>query len=526
MTKPEEDQDVEFFYTREGANFYASSASVGSGKTHATIEYMLTPGNTLKNFLYVAPTKKLVNATTERLRAALARSPSSDRSVHLIHSESSYSADNTSKAVLSALSISQENTGAVIVITTKTFLRLLPLIANKKAWKVVLDEAFSPQQFLTYNLGSEDREKSREYFDSLFLVDSDNQNQVTPAENKYELVRSIAHRDWEQAGSMYHGMWELADAVLNNAISVELAAKHDDKYEFAAWVTPDHFKGFSEVIFLAALFEQSILHKLWSAMYEVDFKEHTFFNSLITRNVHKSQGCNVSIGYLLHPEDNATKYALQRNYSSGQPEEKQRGNRVIDECINIVDSIFKGNPYLLQVNNWTGYHDSYKSKLPTDSHLIPTMAHGLDSFKDKCCIASLAVTNPQPFQKQWIKDRTGMTDSEINQAFRIHTIYQGVGRTAIREHENTSKVTFIVVGKEDADFLNELFVGSTMLGKIGDLQRYKKPPHIKWSERPEYKVLVRTRNALSQKKYRNHATPKDLMLLQQVKAEIKELRRQ
>lgn len=66
---------------------YAVSTSVGSGKTVAAVQYMVRPEASTQDFIYVAPTIRLVNQTEQLLRRTL-ESQHSIRSVHLIHSES------------------------------------------------------------------------------------------------------------------------------------------------------------------------------------------------------------------------------------------------------------------------------------------------------------------------------------------------------------------------------------------------------------------------------------------------------
>jgi len=101
------------------------------------------------------------------------------------------------------------------------------------------------------------------------------------------------------------------------------------------------------------------------------------------------------------------------------------------------------------------------------------MSQGLNQYQDHKAIAALAVTNPEPHMLKWLKERTQLPEETLYRAFRIHNVYQACGRTAIRNWGNTDQVTFLVVGKEDALFLHELFNGSTWLGQVGDIGNLK-----------------------------------------------------
>lgn len=478
-------QQGRMYFAMEESRIHAASTSVGSGKTKASIEYMLSADKASRNFIYVAPTINLVEQTTKNLKDKLTENNISTKNVNLIHSQRTSHEETATASALNKLNDTESNIGAVVILTTTTFLTVLPMITRKEDWHVVLDEAFSPLSFVEYQLGKEDRDKGREYFESLFKVEANDYNNIRPADRKYKLVQSVASGDWVEAGTKYQGMQKLSQSVLNSALRVELASKHKDRYLFATWVTPDYFEDFAEVVFLSALFEQSILYHLWQSMYDIEFKSHRFFEVAIERNVHQSQGMNVSIGHLLHEDDFASKYNLQRNHKTGEPYETEVGNRVIDKMMDTVSMYFTGKKYLVQVNKWTGYHTNLKHTLSKLTEVIPTISHGLNKYADQTAIAALAVTNPESYQMKWLQKRTQLTEEAIYRAYRIHTVYQACGRTAIRDGDNKKPVVFLTVGKADAQFLHQLFEGSTWLGQIGSLPKYRKDK-LKLIDNPEY----------------------------------------
>ena len=86
-------------------------------------------------------------------------------------------------------------------------------------------------------------------------------------------------------------------------------------------------------------------------------------------------------------------------------------------------------------------------------------------------IATLAVTNPKPQNAEWIARRTGMTKAQANYSHRIHTNYQAVGRTSIRNKERERRPKrFLYVARKDAWEAHEnQFIGSKWLGQVGEL---------------------------------------------------------
>lgn len=483
--------------TKTSEYFYALSTSVGSGKTRAAIGYMTGGSLCNQNFIYVAPTIRLVNQTADNLRRAIEQSTGSlARNLHLIHSESRHEDDMpTSAETLKVINEAIGNVGQVVIVTTKTFLTILADIENKEAWRVILDEAFSPIEFLQFYLGSRPQE-GWSYFQEVFTIDPNQNQRIIPVEDCEWKVQEIATGNLKRSGQRYKGLQPLATAVANPALCNELVmtkktkAMVDDLFGaslqgsplvetgeesesvllIASYVTPEHFRDFKEVLFMAALFDKTMLYYLWSRVFGIRFKQHPAFPEERLRNIHKDQGKYVAIGHLLHPDDSSSKINLSRNAFTGVPDEKEPGQRVIDHLVNTAAEFFKGGSFLLQVNSGYGY-DSGSTSLPVNAVKIPTLSHGLNDYQDCNFVAALAVTNPVPQQAFWIKERTGLTLAETLMAYRIHTTYQAVGRTSIRKREQTTeRKVFLTVGHQDAKMLHQLFPGSQWLGQVGDMK--------------------------------------------------------
>lgn len=468
---------------------YAVSASVGSGKTVAAVQYIAQRATATRDFIYVAPTIRLLDQTAGQLRTALI-DHDSVRSIHLIHSEANL--DEGHSATKEALLVINERPtglGRVVLLTTKTFLKVLPCISEPERWGLILDEAFAPVTFINYHLG-QNPEEGMDYFREMFVVDPADNYRVLPVSGRVGLVEQIASAQLDHCGQRYLGQRDLAQAVSNPAMRCELVvtgerravdpmrATTDEAFPgladarsllFACYVTPDHFGMFRETIILSALFEHTVLHHLWSRCFGVRFVDHPWFSAGILRNVHVEQGPMVSVGHLLHQTDRASKHNLFSNRNTGKPGEDFGGGRVLDAVIENAAEFLKGSSFLLQTNNGTGYGPG-GALLPDGAVPIPVVSHGLNQFMDADNIVALAVTNPNPQEAEWVQTRTGLTKDQVLQAYRIHTVYQAVGRTSIRFHQRSGKrKVFLVAGYDDARLLHQLFRGSTWLGQVGGL---------------------------------------------------------
>lgn len=472
---------------------YAVSTSVGSGKTVAAVQYMARPESCTQDFIYVAPTIRLLNQTEHLLRSTLADHVSI-RSVHLIHSEACLD-DGYGAAREALLTINEQPSGLgrVVFLTTATFIRILASINDPSRWNLILDEAFAPVSFINYHLGPQP-EDGLNYFQELFCIDASDNYRVLPATDRSGLVDEVALGQVDHCGQRHLGQQQLAQAVSNPAIRCELVvprgmklvvprgmklADGDGMFDtsaltgsrsllFASYITPELFGQFKEAIILSALFEHTVLHHLWSRCFGVRFITHPWFSQERLRDVHKEQGLWAAVGHLLHHSDRASKHNLFSNRHTGEPGETTQGERVLDHLVNLGAQFLKGSGFLLQTNNGAGY-GAGSVLMPDGAHPIPVISHGLNDFKDTDNILALAVTNPNPQEADWVQTRAGLTKDQVLQAYRIHTVYQAVGRTSIRAgHQTPRKKVFLVAGYEDARLLHQLFQGSTWLGQVGD----------------------------------------------------------
>lgn len=458
------------------------SAAVGSGKTRAAIAWLASPDNSERNVLYVAPTQALISQTADDLRKALGES--SGRNVHLIHAETAERGLVRAEA-LQSLNQAEPDSGLVQLITTQTFLDIVSRAAHPERWTVILDEAFQPATFETFALGA-DALRGWHHFCELFAVDPNQGHRILPREGKLGMVSEVGAGAFGNAGARFKGLEATARAVANPAIRCELVmtdgaqaivsgeapkkrkgnSDTSTTLQFASYVDPLAFAGFREVLFLSALFEETILYHLWSKALGVTFEEHPEFPSHLLRRTHEEQGRMLAVGYLLNRSDRPSLENLQRNAFTGQ-QGGAPGARVIDHLIRTAAEHFGEEDFLLQSNSRFGYVEG-SSRNPRRAKCIPTISHGLNLYQGTDNIAALALTNPNPQQMEWIRARTGMSRRSIAQAFRIATTYQALGRCSIRSQERASvpKVA-LVVGEDDARFLHELFPGSHWIGQVG-----------------------------------------------------------
>jgi hypothetical protein len=221
---------------------------------------------------------------------------------------------------------------------------------------------------------------------------------------------------------------------------------------------------------MSALFEKTMLCLFWSKVFGVTFDEHPEIRRDRLRNIHVDEGPKVRVGHLLYFKDRSSTTNLSRNRHTKKENEREPGERVIDRLVEEASEYFKPSTFLLQTNKRYGYEGASRL-MPANAVKVPTHSHGLNDFSDHHNVAALAVTNPAPSRSRWIMEKTGLDSKTVHMAFRLHTTYQAVGRSAIRKASATDATkTFLTMGEADAETLHEIFEGSKWLGQVGGME--------------------------------------------------------
>ena len=209
------------FYMTHTPQAHAVSTSVGSGKSRAAIRYLSHHEQATMNFLYVAPSIKLVEQTRRDLikEGERVRSP---RNVHMVHCQArTEDTGSTADECLRSINEVEGRMGRVVILTTTTFLSIISKIKHPENWGLILDEAFAPLEFLECHLG-DNLQADASYFMETLDVDRKDNHRVIPREGKRTKLELIAEKKWRKVGSRMRGLEPFAQAVLNPALRCEL----------------------------------------------------------------------------------------------------------------------------------------------------------------------------------------------------------------------------------------------------------------------------------------------------------------
>jgi len=451
-------------------NYKYVGASIGSGKTYQAINMICE--NNCQNYLYVAPTIKLLEQVEQSFKEM-----DEHKSKRVFRVDGSNTTGAVRDVALAQINITEANTSTVVLMTTTTFLAIVADIQWKHHWNVVFDEAFNPiEPFIA----------DSDYLDVFidYLDFSDTEYVIAKSEDelkKFLITDNVISDDVK----------EVFNQVISGVYSVELASPKkitDDvkRLSIVSYMNPECLKDFREVLFLAALFESTVLYHLWKNQ-GVEYSEHPYFDNKL-RNIHCTKGKLVNIGYILEDGDTTSTTTFTKSMNTGRPLGKSvEGGSVIHELIRQADSYLKKD-YLIAYNKWVKVNPAVQH---ADAIKVPAMAQGLNEYQHINNMACLLSTNPAGDTANWIATRTGLDVRKVNQIYRTQTIYQSLGRCSIRDVDNNNPKVWLIASKEDAEFIYELFDDATWLGKVGDMSKIPKYSENSFKNTDSYKEIMK-----------------------------------
>ena len=303
--------------------FYHFSASVGAGKTKAVFDYIRD--NLDIGYIFVCPTVDLCEEAYARLLQTLVDRPHYSNSdlVSLITQDASRGP--VFARALAACRAYNRATPPILIVTRPTLLFLCETLLDheKSMFDVFIDEGMTPieqAQFSPSNM---------QVFLQRLAIGRDGLAQAAPGQT--EILEMVAHNP-EALNSRQLG--ELNVPAFQDICSWVVSTNYDafvlptDKAIQALGVlSPQKLSTFRNVIMIVAVFEATLLPRLWEGLHGIRFAPWPHTQGIF--DTHRVKGPSILIHYMLHPDDFPSKRNLNRNSESYESNEVAASNRVI-----------------------------------------------------------------------------------------------------------------------------------------------------------------------------------------------------
>ena len=427
------------------------SGPCGSGKTHSLSKYIKQNLFRDSKYIITVPSKLLADQIYAQLKE-------DHKDLYLIHSDTS---EKVTSAILKTIKEINFNESGILIITQQAFQRI-PFFQNKDTWVLISDEIPQIDSFynltLPYNfllltnyITTEEAESKAFYkinlvSDEILKKESD---------DVYKLFKPLIKK-LSDGHDVYTDKTNWDKIVNDNVITKD--SQEDSRYGnssnmlfFLTIQTPTLYSGFKKTIMMGANFEHSMLYKLWSEQYNINFNPFKPILDNLRYTTH-TNGNRLHIKYT--QEEKASKYSSKKMIGDLSREQKRT---------EIVNELFKDKPFIFMSNNDSKEDDNLAGIR------IPVISHGLNKFDTFHNIYFSPALNRMPKHSKMLEE-LGVDSVYLARASSHEIAYQGILRTSMRNPEATEEVTVVVVDKATAESLARLFPECT-IGAVDGVAR-------------------------------------------------------
>jgi hypothetical protein len=464
-----------------GNNIYYVNASVGAGKTTAFVDYVSQGGNI--KALYAAPTAKLAAQTHEEIRkrggkAKLILSPQS--MVKLENTPSDLQVVGKRNNIVDSIDeeiakLVDDTTHNTLVISHVALLLYLDADvtrnkSNLKNIELFIDEQLPVFDFLKF---TPDEDTLDTYLDMLHHtheVDDISRLKCNPQyEDQYDEIIKQRHK----RNNLNTRQFAQILASVKRKTSAVFASVGIDSLQTVTIVDPQSFtKRFNKITMMCADFSNTLQYHLFKEVFNVNFLEEKSLSAMVSADTH-AHGCMLKLYYLIEDGKKASKSMIID--SKGVSKQAER-----DMLFEQVADFWPDGKFIYSTHaSWTKNGDSKVRVLDKmdDVASVGVKSHGQNQYTEYHRVAALTVCQFPNNVKSILSKLSNKEPNDLNIAFKVESVYQTIGRTAIRTHnflDEDKEVEAIVLDQETAEKIADIFTDAEVCGRIGNFSKTRK----------------------------------------------------
>ncbi len=443
------------------------SAPCGSGKSWAACQFIA--GKRYQNFVYVAPTVRLLKEIEERLQQHGVPTDLITNETHTFVLQS----------IVEYLKGTRGGIGRVLLITHQAYFQL-PYFYRREDWQVIIDEVPQVDEFESYRLPRTGRLLTRYLAPCQTLKDSALYRLVPKDQGQLKRYLKGPRDDGEEAvrGVFMDALSPMKDVFITRKSWAALNAAGttaDVQVPILSMLNGAAFKG---TVLLGAELEHSLLSRHLQNL-GVEFKPHKEIRRRLRYTNYPDQlGKRLMVEY----------YIKDRSYSKSLRDSKGPDGRTVGASMDdALTEAVGSDPFLLVCNK------DYRGRL---RHLkgckpILTISHGLNAYEDATTLVFMAALNRKPDAIRMLA-ALGLSMESIRRSTVYEILHQAVMRTNLRVAVSTKPVRVIVPDRFSSDFLVDRF-GTTNVKHIAAPNYQVRAPALSGSQRKQrlkYKQTV------------------------------------
>ncbi|TXM64003.1 hypothetical protein FV226_27025 [Methylobacterium sp. WL12] len=210
---------------------------------------------------------------------------------------------------------------------------------------------------------------------------------------------------------------------------------------------PSAFKGFKQVVIASACMTDTMLYRVFTAQ-GVTLKPVGDRLTKDLRYLKHEHGDRITIHY-------AAEEAWSKRYRDKRIEGEDA--TVLDRVRQAVGSLVGTEPFIWMGNTDLG--NDFFAQGGADR--LPNTPHGLNSYQGVHNVVVLSALNPPPAHFSFMEGR-GISGEEMRTAHYRTAVYQAVMRGSIRNPADATPKRVVVMDRDTAEWLADLFPGATV----------------------------------------------------------------
>jgi hypothetical protein len=436
------------------------SALAGAGKTRALAQAAHRLARDGEKVLFVQPSKLLIDNTIRDEITPLKQTWPSNQQDYLVRPIHGDTQDTVVAEIVRHVS-AQRPGGEILFITHQAFMRI-PFFPHRQRWILIFDETPSVDVFEELSIP----DTHRLLTDSIEMIPGgaawgqlvkrdEGVTELPPTHSLDAIARNANGDDVLKvisglAKRIQSPYWHvhILQSNYSNLITPPRrnATRGSRKLITYSLLQPSIFQHFKRVILASALFEDSMLYRLWTAQ-GVDLQPVGAEFREALRYQHHDNGSLITINYVSDADWSKTQ--RDRLMQVGDSASKAR---VRDALPSIIADSVGDEPFA-----WMGNKD-----LPDDffgsaqALRLPNSPHGLNSFQHLHNVVVISALNPPPAHFRFMQAQ-GVNGEDLRRAHYQAAVYQAVMRISVRNPADMTPKTITVMDKSTALWLQGLF---------------------------------------------------------------------
>jgi hypothetical protein len=421
---------------------YTVDALCGAGKTYSAIDFALHAAAHGRKIAIIQLSKELIRQSYNH---TVLRNTKSLRIRRIDSDEFCY---RTKAAIVQHLKDSEEGVGEILFITHAALLGL-PYWHHRDRWELIIDEIPQVVEDLSRNIPA-----------AHALVT--NALSLRPFNAAYSVVEVVEKATIESyaANQKHDEVYQVLQTISRHLLDTHrtvyantanwhkvCASKTDDrdhKLCLYSVLAPQAFDGFASVTVMGAMFKHSLLYLLWSGDPNVEFRHHTRIMRQLRYTQH-TQGNLITVEFLMD-------YDWSKRFRDHVLSD---GKTVLDHVVAEAQLSMSERRFIYVVNKDV---DKALAEKFSSGYKVSSACHGLNNYQDIDSVVFLSALNPAPGHFTFLESQ-GVNGDELRRAHYLISLYQAVMRISIRDPANIQPKHVVVMDKNAADYLSDVFSG-------------------------------------------------------------------